>query len=272
MSVSFREKVCAHLSAYKKNVLGIPEAGIFLYRGRKVPKDHILPLQHLQRNILEPYTAQFFLSEHKPPKLHKYFHHLNSSQALCINLFFPLMADKQYSQLACTLSTTVPSAVHPRFESESTLEVAKRKTSFDLHLASEQEDVFVEVKYTEDGFGGAKKDEEHRQKFRDTYLPLLKRSPFLQRHCHDADVFLENYQILRNLVHITERSKVVFLFPRANEVVADQALKAQAFLTDLGRERLRILFLEDLVPELAEQFQGSKLNQYYRGVAEKYLG
>jgi hypothetical protein len=269
--MNFRDRVCAHLSAYRKGVLNVQNAGIYLHRGRNLFREHILPLEHLQLNILRPYGDQFFLSEHKPRKLHKYFHHLNSSQALCINLFFPLIAAKRHDLLASTLRAMTKEPMHPRFESESTIEVAKRKTSFDFHLHSDREDIFVEVKYTESGFGAAKNDDEHGNKFVNTYLPLLKKSLFLERSCQDRNFFLRHYQVLRNLVHITERSQVVFLFPRANDIVADQAAVAQTFLTESGRKRLHILFLEDVVADLTS-VSGGNLRAYYHRFTEKYLG
>jgi hypothetical protein len=77
--VTFRDKVCAHLSGYRKSELGIAEEGVFLHRGREHRKRHILPKGCERQNLLDPYGAAFFLSEHRTTKLHQYFHHLNSS-------------------------------------------------------------------------------------------------------------------------------------------------------------------------------------------------
>jgi hypothetical protein len=271
--MNFRECVYAHLSQYRENVLRLPK-GTFLYHGEKKPKGHILPGgEYYRYNILEQYRNKFFTSEHGGIKRHRYFHHLNSSQALCINLLFPLIAEKREDLLLKCLDLRLNPPVYKGFESESRVEVTERRhTSFDFHLSADGQDVYVEVKYTEGGFGAAKDDKEHHDKFEKTYIPLLSKSPFLMPLCHDRTFFLQNYQILRNLVHITERSEVLFLFPKANTIVARKADKAQrTFLTDAGRERFHILFLEDVVSKLIDGCNGGTLEAYYQRFREKYL-
>lgn len=270
--MNFRDKACAHLSDYRERILNLP-AGTFSYRDRIIPKGHILTREYSRYNILETYRDRFFASEeNKAIKLHQYFHHLNSSQALCINLFFPLIAEGQYDTLVKALGVPINPSFEPIFESPSPVEVAKRRTSFDFHLRAKKEDVFVEVKYTEEGFGAAVDDDEHRQKFLETYANLLEASPFLTPCCRDCSFFLENYQILRNLVHITEKSWVVFLFPKANHVVAKQAARArELLLTEQGKSRYHILYLEDIVSNLIKLCDQHSLRNYYVNLREKYL-
>ena len=269
--MTFRDHVWAHLSQYRENVLRLP-LGTFSHRGRRIPKGHILPRKYFRHNLLEPYRNRFFSSDHGSIKLHKYFHHLNSSQALCINLLFPLLVEKREDLLARSFGLRLTPPLHARFESESPIEIAKRRTSFDFHLSAEGRDVYVEVKYTEDGFGAAEDDAEHRAKFVETYAPLLSKSPFLTASCRDCTFFLQNYQVLRNLVHITEGSEVVFLFPRENDSVAKEALEArEELLTGAGKGRLHILFLEDVVAQLIEGCGSGALRAYYQAFGEKYL-
>jgi hypothetical protein len=271
--MSFRDQVCAHLSEYRKGPLGIVEEGTFLHRGVAHRKGHILPTGSERKNLLAPYGELFLASEHGSIKLHQYFHHLNSSQGLCINLFYPLLKEGAQALLVRSLGSDMSLPVTGAFESESQLENAARRTSFDFHLRNpEGRDLFVEVKYTEDGFGGATADAEHLEKFRQTYAPLLESSKFLVPQCNEAAFFLEHYQILRNLVHIGEKSEVVFLFPRANERVAGEAANArEAFLSEGGRERMRIVFLEDLIAELIVGCAGMELEAYYEEFRRKYL-
>src|SRR4051812_16166331 len=111
--------------------MGIEEEGIFNHCGREHRKGHILPRGSERRNLLEPYGTSFFLSEHGATKLHQYFHHLNSSQGLCFNLFFPLLVEGELALLIRSLKTTIHPPVKAAFEAESELEVAVRRTSFD---------------------------------------------------------------------------------------------------------------------------------------------
>jgi hypothetical protein len=271
--MAFRDQVCAHLSEYRKDLLGIAEEGVFFHRGTPHRKGHILPAGHERQNLIAPYGDLFFASEHAATKLHQYFHHLNSSQGLCINLFYPLLRENALPLLIRSLGSDMSLPARGIFESTSRLENAERRTSFDFHLRNQEaRDLFVEVKYTEEGFGGAKVDAEHLEKFRDTYVPLLENSKYLTKNCNDSAFFLQHYQLLRNLVHISPQSEVVFLFPRANAKVAEQAAHArETFLTERGRERMRIVFLEDLVTELIDACRGSGLAGYYDCFRRKYL-
>jgi hypothetical protein len=271
--MAFRDQACAHLSDYRKNILGIEEEGIFLHRGTPHRKGHVLPEGLERRNLIPPYGELFFGSEHGATKLHQYFHHLNSSQGLCINLFYPLLKEGELPLLVRSLGSDMKLPVQGIFESTSRLEKAERRTSFDFHLQNQEgRDLFVEVKYTEDEFGGATIDEAHLDKFRETYVPLLENSSYLTKDCNDPAFFLKNYQVLRNLVHISQQSEVVFLFPRANRKVAEQAAQArEAFLTERGRDRMRIIFLEDLVAELVDACRGTRLQEHYESFRSKYL-
>lgn len=271
--MAFRDQACAHLSRYRKDHLGIAEEGVFLHRGVTHRKGHILPRGSERQNLLAPYGEWFFESEHGSIKLHQYFHHLNSSQGLCINLFYPLLKEGAQALLVRSLGSDMSLPVTGTFESESQLENAARRTSFDFHLRnSEGRNLFVEVKYTEDGFGAATPDAEHLEKFRHTYAPLLEGSEYLAPQCNEAAFFLEHYQVLRNLVHIGEKSEVVFLFPRANDRVAHEAEHArETFLSESGRKRMRIVFLEDLVADLIGACAGTGLEPYYEAFRRKYL-
>jgi hypothetical protein len=271
--MSFRDQACAHLSGYRKGTLGIAEEGLFAHRGEDLPMGHILPLHSRWRNLIPPYDELFRASGHGSTKPHKFFHHLNSSQALCFNLFFPLLHEKAEALLVRSLGSDMGLPVTACFEKPSPLEQAARLTSFDFHLANEAgRQLFVEVKYTEDGFGAAKDDDEHRDKFHATYAPMLEGSAYLAKECNEPGFFLDNYQVLRNLVHITPDSEVVFLFPRANEKVAGQAAHArETFLTEAGRERMRIVFLEGMVEGLIEACRGTALDGYYESFRRKFL-
>lgn len=91
--MTFRELACEHLARYKVEAMRVTENGLFRYEGRDLSMPHILPKCHHQMNILERYRKRFWSSDYANINLHRFFHHLNSSQALCINLFYPLIAE-----------------------------------------------------------------------------------------------------------------------------------------------------------------------------------
>jgi hypothetical protein len=272
--MGFRDLVCKHLAQYKANVIGIKENGTFRYGGKDIPISHILPIIHSNANILEQYRDQFLKSEYYPKeKIHRFFHHLNSSQALCFNLFYPLIAENALGLFLQYLEIERKDNLNALFEKESHIELAARRTSFDFYiqvaLASK---IFVEVKYTERGFGQAKNDCEHTDKFYKTYLPLVNKSSFLVSRCQEKKFFLKHYQVLRNLIHISNTDYVVFLFPSANSVVYEEVRDARDnILTDAGRVGFKIVLLEEFVSFLENKCIGTPLDEYYKSFRKKYL-
>ncbi len=282
--MNFRDKICEHLNKYRVDHLKVHEDGEFHYKGETYKKRHILSSKTSNLNLIESYRDQFLLIDNiNPIKRHRYFHHLNSSQAMCLNLFFPLISENQLSVYLNYLEIDKIGDLKPAFEKESDIENAKRKTSFDFYIKNgNKSEVFVEVKYTEDGFGKVKytKDEkgtpiydrEHIEKFIKTYMPLLIKSKFLNPICSEMDFFLNHYQILRNLVHLSENSHVIFLFPRDNLKVAKQAEFARDYcINDAGKERFKIVYLEDLMEFFENKFYGENLGSYYQSFRKKYL-
>ena len=106
--------------------------------GTIVNYDHILPKDKYMRNILVDYRESFWASEYSNINLHRFFHHLNSSQALCINLFYPLIAEGLISDVGRYINISL---THPvcEFEHESEIESqykSTKKTNFDFYIVS----------------------------------------------------------------------------------------------------------------------------------------
>ena len=172
-------------------------------------------------------------------KLHTDAHHLNSSQIMCMNFFFPLMQEKKLSYVLNLLDEhgdwLEPTG---QFEKISEIDGGQRgATNFDFYIeSSNREKAYFEIKYTEGDFGTAKDDKRHNDKWEHIYKALIENSPILKKEKVDKDTFFKNYQLLRNMVHIKDAKTdyVVFLVPmetlyeRAekfiNEVVKSEAL------------------------------------------------
>lgn len=274
--MNFQENVKKILGTYRKEQLGIEETGIFRYRGRDLLKDHILPKKHANHNIISQYRDDFFSSSKSQINFHKYFHHLNSSQALCINLFFPLIVEKQIDIILEILEIPQNTVINACFEKESDIEkVAEtdRKTNFDFFLQLDNNlKVYFEIKYSESEFGKAKNDEEHIVKFSRTYQPLLRNNSFIRTEYKDMDTFLGSYQIMRNLVHLNYKNFVVFLYPEANRNIHRQAQIAyESILSDNGKERFKILLLEKVIDDIMKRIKTNKLLDHYKEFKNKYL-
>lgn len=271
--MTYQDNVISHLGSYKKNVLNIHEKGIFPYNGQDLYYDHILPKNHRQLNILELYRDGFYKSKYSKIDYHRYFHHLNSSQALCINLFYPLIAENKLDIFFNLIRTEHSGILNIEFEFVSDLEKAVRKTHFDLFiLLLDGTRIYVEVKYTEQKFGSAKMDQAHIDKFEDTYQPLLLENPFIREKFKTRDQFLANYQVMRNLVHLGETDYVVFLYPQANKRVHHQSTRAlNEILTPEGSKKFRNILLEEMSKYIKDNTKNENLKTHYSDFKRKYL-
>lgn len=85
-------------------------------------------------------------------KIHLYqdFHHLNSSQAVCLNFFYPFIEENQLPLLLDILHIKNEDIELSEFE-----KVISRAegTNFDFYIKLKSgKQIFFEIKYTEDGF------------------------------------------------------------------------------------------------------------------------
>lgn len=281
--MSYADSVKEYLCEYKNNILKIDEPGIYKHQGIFYEYHHILPAKLGGfLNILESYRLTFFGSGFDYKKLHRYFHHLNSSQALCINLFYPLLKEGKLSLILDQLGFPEQDVIEEKscFEKESDLEKDKdgknrRKTNFDFFMKLKNgTKIYFEIKYTENEFGKTDPDEyaKHVDKFKSVYKKLLNDNKFITQNYHDKDEFLKNYQIMRNLCHITDDSYVVFVYPEANNKIHKQIQYAASnILTPEGNKRFRAMTLETLIPALRENVAtSSNLSQHYTEFSKKY--
>lgn len=91
---TYQSRITQHLTRYRRNRLGIVQAGTFRHNGVDRSYGHILPRELRWLNIPEPFRAEVRdYAVKRRIALHRYFHHLNSSQALALSLFLPLSSD-----------------------------------------------------------------------------------------------------------------------------------------------------------------------------------
>ncbi len=251
---AFQDHVKAHLANYKTNVLGVHENGIWPRNGKRYA--HILPKSSYDLNILPSIRKEFWSwfdlwnQTQQQIKLHQFFHHLNSSQALCFNLFFPFLATG-FNPLLRALNFDGQVNAGASFEFVPKIDEG---TNFDFMLPLQSESqsyrIYFEIKYTENEFGRAEDDGEHRRKFESIYKPQTTER-FAAEYC-SCSKFLAHYQILRNLWHLdlTKDDAAVFLIPRANTSLRRQEKTIQTCLLPQLRSRAKIIYIEDLLLSL----------------------
>lgn len=274
---AFAKEVKEHLGRYKQVKFGNIGDGKYNYRGREILMEHILPESMADKNIIEPYDSDMNSSGYlKSIKRHKYFHHLNSSQAMCINFFYPLIKEKQ---LDCILR-----ALHiqgyvdystAKFEKESEVESGKdRRTSFDFYFeTNEKIRVLFEIKYTENDFGKAENNDKHKDKFARTYAPVLNNSEAIAEAFKNPEIFFDNYQIMRNLIHINKDSYVIFIYPQRNRVIANavQDIKKDMLKPDWNNHFIPYTW-EEIIGFVVSNIENEELKKYFiNDFCEKYL-
>lgn len=271
---TYQAHLLRHLVDYKRKRLGVTVSGTFRYRGRDVTHAHILPTELKWLNILEPIRAevhQHVLDARNQIKLHRYFHHLNSSQACALNLFFPYFASGPRAAARIGKAVAGSSDVFkPRFEH---VPVPKEGTNVDVEwVASDGSHTYIEFKLSEAEFGKAEADARHLSKLDQTYRRDLSR--VVDGELLETKAFLGNYQILRNLWLAARdpRARLVFLLPRANEALWPPLKRVLRGVESSLLGRIRTVALEPVLAGLeADRESEGHLRLHAARVAEKYV-
>lgn len=256
-----------HLTKYKENVLKIKECGIWEKNNKEY--SHILPKSEMKLNLIdEGYKDQLettFAEVEKRKQIHKAFSHLNSSQALCFNLFVPIIAEKCFNFIDKNISNNAKTEFeHIETESFEKPDNEKGKTNFDFFIQDETK-YFFEVKYTEAKFAGTEADEEHKKKYDDFYSCRLKEMGIeLSR-----EDFFEEYQLWRNICHAKD-DVVFFVFPKLRTDLEKAVVTAKEKCDKKCQDKIKILYVDDIVEEL-EIANNPKLQKHYTEFYEKYL-
>lgn len=260
------------MADYRLNVLGL----------REEEKDacarkygHVLP-KHLRcLNILEGFRSDFFnwLESGEKLKFHKSFNHLNSSQAACINLLFPLVRSVGFRRVISALLGIGEISIS-QWEFEKVID-PKEGTNFDFYLRLESgSKVYVEFKYSETEFGKAKNNKTRRTKLREIYEPRLNEKvtkKYLEEKC-----FFENYQVLRNLVYFQPKCGdfVIFMYPKGNKKLSTLPCLLDDMIPDQGiRNAVKIRYLEDAVDDAMTALEcgDGQLRKHFDAYSKKYL-
>lgn len=201
-------------------------------------------------NLLPGLRFDGFIS---PEKIHKCAHHLNSSQVLCYNFFRPMLNDdhtpkQELIALLKEQCVSILTKARCDFEYVGYPDFKEEGTEFDFHIADGDSEVFFEIKYTEDGFGGAKDDDRHKEKFGSTYSKMLKKCQCLKDNNPSPEDFFRSYQLYRNVLRITDKHKyAVFITAKGN---AKTYIQLESFLKNINDEykgNVIVLYWEDLI-------------------------
>jgi len=233
--------------------------------------DHILPIGQLEKNIISPIRKDFW-SYYKSVdiKLHQYFHHLNSSQALCFNLFFPLFYyDKNLLNYVLKDLMEVENGDIIECEFEKILD-SKEFTNFDFYVEHKNNKrTLFEIKYTERKFATTTGGKGHSNKYEKIYKPRLEK--ILKHEFINQDFVFNNYQIVRNLSYLDENTTVVFLFPKANlDLEKTENLIAEIIQQKYSKQ-VKVIYLEDFVLQILRSNYLKPIHTIYEKLEKIYV-
>lgn len=236
---TFKENVLCRLGKYKYEELKIKENGIFRYKKENKPYLHILPINKgkSKTDVVKEYNVlsclkdeEFLINEND---LHRYAHHLNSSQLMCYNFFRPYIeveGDKLRPNNALIDLLRKYIAINQYDDAICQFEYVQQDseyngegTNFDFYLKSGETEVFFEIKFTEAGFGKCDCDEKHKNKFGTIYKTLIKGCPAIKKPITYGKEFCRNYQLFRNSIRTKDNNKyVIFIYDENNSYCKKQ--------------------------------------------------
>jgi hypothetical protein len=260
-----------HLAEYKANRLGVREAGVYRKTGRAY--QHLLPSNLRYLNLLESIRAEFreYLRHNPAVRLHVDFHHLNSSQALAFNLFYPfLRAGGEAAKLMAQALDLKGDIREWYFEY---VPDAEEGTNVDVAWQnSDGKWVFCEVKLSEGEFGCAKPDQRHEKKLQEIYSPRLH--GLVEGRLIEFKEFCRHYQLLRNISLLATHpySHVVFLIPEQNGALIPALKAVLGSLAASVQHRVHVSYLEKVLASLKNhRTLNPELKLYAAQLEEKYV-
>ena len=266
---AFRHKVLEHLKSFLP-----PGSKPGKFNGGEAHA-HIVEIPgKTQREVIEAILKGDGVADvTRFPEPHRYAHHLNSSQVVCYEFFRPLLTLKNDDLV--TIDEKMGPVLNAMHVPETLFREAKAEfekkfddeegTNFDFYLESldGKSRLYVEVKYTERGFGSCKDNPSHRKKFEDVYLGRIADSPCLNEKAKkmmqsrdDFPTMKKHYQLFRNALRVNENDYAICLYPKANTITDSQSenFKNEFISVEMSSHVLNVHW-EDLKEHMNELFK-----------------
>ena len=270
----FRSKAMSHMKNYKEKFLRLSES--VDYKGRKY--DHILPEKHYELNF-SPEVSEKLISSKFLSTIHwnRYSHHLNSSQVMAVNFFYPLISHQElnvFLALAGIDDEIIYDVNHIFFNKKSEKENTEgRRTCFDLYLKLKSgKEVYIKTTYTNGCYGRAL-NEGYIERYREVYEPMLKESAVIREEYKSESYFMDNYRFMRSIAHLDENSHLIVIYPRENWAIREKSL---TFKEDILEPEYAANFIpmawEELLELLIEKVNDNNVARFYESwFKDKYF-
>ncbi len=263
-------KVAKQMGKYKREYLGI----IDNYMWNGVEYEHILAQDLWDLNLLDPIRddlKEFINNGNSGIRLHHKIHHMNSSQAMCLNLFFPLYKNNELSIFAKCINVDVVDI--QEFEYEKIM-LPEEGTNFDAFMEDScKKRIFIEAKYTENEFGKGN-EKSHKEKRDSIYKMMLK--DVITEDVINSDLFYKNYQLFRNLSYVNYKVKdgyenhVCVVTTEKNTKIHDQYNAVLSNVASKYKSYIHFVTIEELITAFNERCCAATKDctKYF---ADKYL-
>jgi len=256
MNEKVKSDVYNHLIKYKRQTLKIHENGVWW--SNKKEYEHIIPEDPLDKNIINSNYHDALANILPKTKRHPGFNHLNSSQALALNLFGPFVIEKKINLIAERVYNSIE-VIGSDFEY---VYDEVEGTNFDFYIKGKNQDIFFEVKYTEDNFASAKKDSNHIAKYDSVYKERLSKICSIER-----DEFFSKYQLLRNVIY-SNKGFIVFVIPEFRTDLSEN-VKSVKHLVNCPEKILKLSI--DEICRIGKEDTVLNSGGHYDVFYEKYL-
>lgn len=189
---------------------------------------------------------------------------------MCFNFFFPLYRERPLELVTDFLGLKNEKVDYDTvcFEKDGIeIKFGRRPTRFDFYFETiSEKKIHFEIKYTELEFGKAPVNSD---KFDNVYSKFLKP---LNASFHNSRKFFDNYQILRNLIHIDDSSWVIFVYPNDNEGISSGADKVKReFLVTNYHDHFFTATWEKLFESVSSSTNNTNLKKLFSDFKDKYL-
>lgn len=272
--MTYEQLMKAHLSNYKVKKLAVTRPK--KWRGGEMDYHYILPANRRELNFLSPYrteTGKFIEAE--SIKLHPSFHYLNSSQAVCVNFFYPFIAEGQWPLLLKVLGMEGEEVESFQFEK---MMGEGEQTTFDFYLKLKSDkDIFFEVKYTENSFGHAPDEGQYEKQYQKIHQKILAGE--IQPSAEEYTALLKNHQMLQQIAYGKPDGNriVVFICPENNKSLQLEYRQVMDHVVVPELQgSIRMVTWENLLKDLKIHLKSNlqvpgKLVHHYREFEDKYF-
>ena len=248
------------LGKYKADTLKVPEKVMF--RGHEY--SHILPEKDANKNLIDSDVNK----KNPDVKRHSLFNHLTSSQALCLNLFGPLVDDHLYL-LNPLLGFDVKDSVRAKFEFVDDL--IHDRSNFDFFIETKKhERLYFEIKYTEATIHTTCGAKDCNERWRRLYAKPME-IILEDKNSISVDDFCNQYQLWRNICRVANNHcDVYFVFPDFREKLRKQVETAKDLLKPEFKNRVHILTIDTICDTLLNTAE-EKYQKHYKEFKKKYF-